>query len=261
MKEWYKGIELVDIDGMPNSNHAIATKAKRNKWLRRKAAGQGSALEYHISCFHEDIQKILYGKHSTLLDHEYYGDTYSPKVAEAFKQSALDYIHTYDLLPVAYDESNQPSEKLPATSTIASKSKTTDIPEFTVQSAAKAGCLTNQKLKTGIFTVSSDLGRNLNLDMEQTAIIFCPDESMLPTINDGDRVLVDTQPQRDPVKDGIYVIQIDDMAYIKRIKWNILKQSYQVISDNLEHETFEMADNNLERLKIIGRAAMVMKSL
>ncbi|MFC1507605.1 DNA-binding protein [Pseudomonadota bacterium] len=65
MKEWFAGIELAEIEGMPNSRQAIAVKAKRNKWLSRRVASRSNAFEYHISNFHEDIQKSLIVKNGT----------------------------------------------------------------------------------------------------------------------------------------------------------------------------------------------------
>lgn len=263
MKEWYKGIELVGFDGMPNSNHAIANKAKRNKWLRRKASGQGSALEYHISYFHEDIQKALYEKYATLLDHEDYGEYFSNDVAELFKQSALDYMYSNELLPVSYEEKETLPEPNVSSINVVNPTyaDTIDIPEFNVQAAAGAGCLTNAEYQTGTFTVSAELIKSLGLLPQYTAIVFCSGESMLPTMNDGDRILVDTRELTEPVKDGVYVIRIDEMVYVKRLKWNILEQSYSVISDNHDHDSFDIIGENLKRLEINGRASMVMRAL
>ncbi|KJY81204.1 helix-turn-helix domain-containing protein [Vibrio nigripulchritudo] len=135
------------------------------------------------------------------------------------------------------------------------------IPEFDVRAAAGAGNLVNHEFKIGEFSISKGLLRDLGLCEKQTAIVFCSGDSMHPTMSDGDRIVVDTHELTEPVKDGVYVIRIDDSVYVKRMKWNILEQSYSVISDNPDHDSFVLKGEDLKRLKVIGKAAMVMRSL
>jgi len=261
MKEWFRSSELVGLAGMPNSVHAISNKAKRNKWLRRKASGQGSSMEYHISYFHEETQKVLYEKYATLLDHEFYGEEFNNDVAEMLQQSAIDYMGSHELLPVNYDETEESNVQFMSDAVVVFDKETVNIPEFNVEAAAGAGCLSNAEFQTGVFTVSKELILSLGLKPQYTAIVFCHGESMVPTMSHNDRILVDTRELTDPVRDGIYVIRIDELVYVKRLKWNILEQSYSIISDNPDHDNFEIKGKDLERLKVIGRAAMVMRTL
>ncbi|NOI31898.1 helix-turn-helix domain-containing protein [Vibrio coralliilyticus] len=263
MKEWYLSTELAALRTMPNSRQAISVKAIRNNWLKRKAAGKGSAVEYHISSFHEDSQIELI---------ELYGDdeiTCNIKKAMAdFNQSALE----FEMKEEQASQNKSPLHKLRKAfssseasihevSTTSDDSEVINIPEFNVSAAAGAGCLTNAEYQVGVFTVSKELIKSLSLEPRYTAIVFCFGESMLPTMDDGDRILVDTRELTEPVKDGIYVIRIDEMVYVKRLKWDILNKSYHIISDNKEYLGFEIKGKDLSRLKIIGRAAMVMRSL
>ncbi|WP_411063268.1 helix-turn-helix domain-containing protein [Vibrio rotiferianus] len=68
MREWFTSNELLGLDGSPSSLTAIAQKARRNNWLKRKASGQGRAFEYHISNFHYDVKKQLIEKYVTNAD-------------------------------------------------------------------------------------------------------------------------------------------------------------------------------------------------
>ncbi|MFA0084451.1 helix-turn-helix transcriptional regulator [Vibrio sp. 10N.261.51.F12] len=220
MKEWYLSSELLGLEGMPNSLTGIGQKARRNKWLSRKASGNGRAMEYHLSSFHEDVVLELKAKYGAMSEHN---------SAEIFQiEENFDSVH---------------------------------IPEFDVAAAAGAGKLISGEHQIGRFTVSSHLIRDLGLQPEHTAVVFCSGSSMLPTISDNDRILVDTRELTEPVKDGIYIIRVDEMVYVKRLKWNILKQGYEIISDNPDYETFSMFGEDLNRLKIIGRAALVMRTL
>ncbi|PJC85691.1 peptidase [Vibrio sp. HA2012] len=257
MKEWFKGVELSEIENMPNSRQAIAVKAKRSNWLKRKSSGQGGALEYHISNLHEDVQKALI---------EIYGTEYEKenklKTISRLKDSGNEYRSFEYTKPSLFDSFPEKLKSNASIHDVKSVSEgTINIPEFNVQAAAGAGCLTNTEFQTGVFTVSIELVKSLGLIPSYTAIVFCSGESMVPTMNDGDRIIVDTRELTEPVKDGVYVIRIDEMVYVKRLKWNILEQSYSIISDNPDYDSFEVKGDDLKRLKIIGRAAMVMRSL
>lgn len=258
MKEWYLTTELVNQELMPRTRQAIALKAKRNNWLKRKATGKGSALEYHISNFHEDIQVSLIEMHGTEFEKNNTSETIKKLKETAEKYSGLEYKK-----PTLLKENDTPPESNVSSINVVNPiyADTIDIPEFNVQAAAGAGCLTNAEYQTGTFTVSAELIKSLGLLPQYTAIVFCSGESMLPTMNDGDRILVDTRELTEPVKDGIYVIRIDEMVYVKRLKWNILEQSYSVISDNNDHDSFDISGENLKRLEINGRASMVMRAL
>ncbi|MCL9782101.1 peptidase [Vibrio sp. S4M6] len=220
MREWFLSSELIGLKGMPNSLTGIGQKARRNNWLSRKASGNGRAMEYHVSNFHEDVVKELEAK---------YG-----------KVSGANGSSIYAVNEVC---------------------ESVHVPEFDVKAAAGAGILVSGEHQIGKFSVSAQLIKDLDLHPDHTAVIFCAGSSMLPTISDNDRILVDTRELTEPVKDGVYVIRIDDMVYVKRLKWNILQQGYEIVSDNPEFDSFSMFGEDLNRLKIIGRAAMVMRSL
>ncbi|PMM25598.1 helix-turn-helix domain-containing protein [Vibrio lentus] len=264
MKEWFKSSELVGLIGMPNSVHAISNKAKRNKWLRRKAAGQGSSLEYHISYFHEDTQKILYEKYATLLDHEHYGEHFNNDIAEMLQDSAASYMDTHELLPVNYDEKEAEPEKSNV-SKIVPLSDYEDwarLPVYDVHAAAGAGTLVQSEFQIGIFSIPVALLHEYGLKENYCSVIFVDGNSMHPTVSDKDRVLVDIREVQHPAKDGVYVIRIDDAVYIKRLHWNIAKGIYNVISDNPKHESFEINHNNGRNFKIIGKVVTtVMKAV
>lgn len=98
--------------------------------------------------------------------------------------------------------------------------------------------------------------------MKKSAIIFVDGSSMIPTLDDGDRVLVDLRETQHPVKDGVYVIRIDEAVYIKRLRWDIARGVYNVISDNTDYEPFEINHNNGRDFKVIGKVvSTVMKAV
>ena len=78
-------------------------------------------------------------------------------------------------------------------------------------------------------------------------------DSMSPTLETGDRVIVDTSHSR-PTPDGIYVIEEGDGPMVKRLQ--LVRRSepaeVRIISDNSHHETYTL---RLDDIRIIGRVS------
>jgi len=78
-------------------------------------------------------------------------------------------------------------------------------------------------------------------------------DSMSPTLESGDRVLIDTQHSK-PTPDGIYVIDEGDGPMVKRLQ--MVRRSdppeIRVISDNTHHEAYTLL---LDQVRVIGRVA------
>jgi len=67
---------------------------------------------------------------------------------------------------------------------------------------------------------------------EDLSIIKVEGDSMFPTLNDGDDIMVDRSSAHQPVSDGIYVLRRDDTLMVKRITVNPSRGDYNVSSDN-----------------------------
>lgn len=80
-------------------------------------------------------------------------------------------------------------------------------------------------------------------------------DSMSPTFNDGDILLVDGS-QRDPgLAGGIYVIRADGQLFVKRVRQNI-NQQLEISSDNPAVKTVDVLDGTHE-VEFIGRVIWV----
>ena len=77
-------------------------------------------------------------------------------------------------------------------------------------------------------------------------------DSMLPTLSDGDDVLVDEGDGADRLRDGIYVLRVEDSLMVKRIAINPVARQVTVKSDNPAYPDWNGCDP--EGLVIIGRA-------
>jgi len=258
MREWFLSSELIQLDTMPSSIAGISQKAKRENWKSRKAKGGGRSLEFHLTNFKPQVQYQLYCKE------------HGPTDIKDWKIEITKFILDTDMLS---KEEKGKGDNLESSTSVqhdfyfqeslqeAIKIKISKILEFNVQAATEAGSLVSSEHAIGHYIIPTQSLTELDLKEEDTAIIFCSGDSMEPLMSDGDRIIVDTREQATPVKNGIYIIRIDDAVYVKRLKWNILEHSYTVESENKAHDDFELAGDNLARLRVIGKAKLVMKSL
>ena len=57
-------------------------------------------------------------------------------------------------------------------------------------------------------------------------------DSMAPTLNDGDDILIDRRDAAEPLRDGIYVLRIDESLHVKRLAVHPMGRLVTVQSDN-----------------------------
>lgn len=92
--------------------------------------------------------------------------------------------------------------------------------------------------QTGTYQISGKLANDLGINPQKTEMIFASGDSMLPTIEGGDSLLVDLN--RKEIYDGrIYCVRIDGQLYAKRLH-KIPPTKIIVISDNQKYQSFEI---------------------
>ncbi|TCU01664.1 LexA family transcriptional regulator [Vibrio crassostreae] len=137
-----------------------------------------------------------------------------------------------------------------------------ELPVYDVHAAAGAGTLVQGEFQLDTLMVPTSLLSEFDLCEKSASIIYVDGDSMEPTLSDKDRLLVDTRELQHPVPNGVYVIRIDDAVYVKRLKWNIAKGVYLIVSDNQDYEAFEINHKTGRNFKIIGKAiAPVFKKI
>jgi len=260
MREWYTSSELVGLDGMPNSLEGISQKSRRNSWLRRKASGQGRAMEYHISNFHVDVKKQLIEKYvPDSEDAEKLMTLPAPECAYSGVKLTNENIDEFSTEHIGRAGSGNVS-KITSMTEI---KEWCELPVFDVHAAAGAGSLVHSEYQIDSLILPTSLLSEFGLSPNTASIIYVNGDSMEPTLSDGDRLLVDIREQQHPVVNGVYVIRIDDAVYVKRLRWDIPKGIYEIISDNTAVQApFEIDHNNGRNFKIIGKAvAPVFKKI
>jgi phage repressor protein C with HTH and peptisase S24 domain len=83
------------------------------------------------------------------------------------------------------------------------------------------------------------------------SIVRVEGDSMAPTLNAGDEILVDLGDCEGRLRDGIYVLRIDDAVVVKRLALNPTGRRVTVQSDNPAYP--DWPDCSLDQINCIGR--------
>ena len=83
------------------------------------------------------------------------------------------------------------------------------------------------------------------------SVVRVEGDSMAPTLNAGDDILVDLGDACERLRDGIYVLRIDDAVVVKRLALNPTGRRVTVQSDNPAYP--DWPDCSLDEVRPIGR--------
>jgi hypothetical protein len=100
--------------------------------------------------------------------------------------------------------------------------------------------------------------RRLGTDPATLSLIVVDGDSMDPTLGDGDDVMVDHSAATRPLRDGIYVLRMDDVLLVKRIAMGP-SGKLSIRSDNPQYPDWE--DVSAENVNIIGRVVWTGRRL
>jgi phage repressor protein C with HTH and peptisase S24 domain len=84
-------------------------------------------------------------------------------------------------------------------------------------------------------------------------------DSMSPTLADGDEILVDRDDAVDRLRDGIYVLRVDDTLMVKRLAIDPAARAITIVSDNPAYPTWPNRDP--AQIEVIGRAVWAGRRL
>ena len=121
-----------------------------------------------------------------------------------------------------------------------------------VSVSAGPGALVNEELGKPYFAFDERWLKSLTATAPgNLSIVRVEGDSMSPTLNAGDEILVDLGDCADRLRDGIYVLRIDDALVVKRLALNPLGRRVTVQSDNPAYP--DWPDCGLDEINCIGR--------
>jgi hypothetical protein len=123
-----------------------------------------------------------------------------------------------------------------------------EIPRLALGASAGPGSFAEGEQAIGAFGFSGQWLRRQNLDPAMLSAISVSGDSMESVLSDGDEILVDRSER--PMRDGIYVVRLDDEALlVKRLAFG-KPGAIVLISDNNIYPQIELP---APRVRVIGR--------
>jgi hypothetical protein len=125
------------------------------------------------------------------------------------------------------------------------------VPVLDVQASAGHGAFAGDERARTRMRFDPGWLRGLRLDPAHLSVIQVVGDSMSPTLDDGDDILVDRSDAAPGLRDGIYVLRLDGALNVKRLIVDRARGRVSVKSDNPAYTSWPTLD--LSRLDVIGR--------
>ena len=133
------------------------------------------------------------------------------------------------------------------------------VPVLDVRASAGPGAVAEDERARARLRFDPTWLHGLNLDPRQLSVIQVVGDSMSPTLDDGDDILVDLSDGAANVRDGIYVLRLDGALNVKRLIVDRARKRVSVKSDNPAYTSWPTLD--LSRLDVIGRVVWAGRRL
>jgi hypothetical protein len=125
------------------------------------------------------------------------------------------------------------------------------VPKLAIGASAGAGASVEGEPVEGEVAFDQKWLRCLGADPRALSIIRVEGDSMAPTLNDGDDILVDGGDAAARLRDGIYVLRMDDVLMVKRVARAPGPGRISVISDNPHYRSWD--DLPMSSVQLVGR--------
>jgi hypothetical protein len=133
------------------------------------------------------------------------------------------------------------------------------VPRLALGASAGSGTLDDDERTAGVMAFDARWLRQLGMRPQRVSIIRVDGESMAPTLNDGDDIMVDHDDAADRLRDGVYVLRLDGVLMVKRVAMGPLRGRFSVLSDNAHYP--DWADIDPALVDIVGRVVWTGRRL
>jgi phage repressor protein C with HTH and peptisase S24 domain len=133
------------------------------------------------------------------------------------------------------------------------------VPRLAVGASAGPGALPDDERPRAHVGFDPAWLRQVASSPDQLSVIQVEGDSMLPTLSDGDEILVDRGDAATRLRDGIYVIRLEGALMVKRLALNPAARRVAVKSDNPAYPSWPDCDP--ARIDLIGRVLWVGRRL
>jgi phage repressor protein C with HTH and peptisase S24 domain len=134
------------------------------------------------------------------------------------------------------------------------------VEAYDVGASAGAGALAEDERAVAQVAFRSNFVRSVASNrVEALSTIRVEGDSMLPTLSNGDAILVDTDDDGERLRDGIYVLRVDGALLVKRLGVNPATRRLSILSDNPAFPSWPDCDP--DGVTVIGRVVWVGRKL
>jgi len=132
-------------------------------------------------------------------------------------------------------------------------------PMFDVQASAGFGAEVLSEDIEDYFAFDKNwLSRQLGVATDQLAFVSIRGDSMLPTLNEGDHVLVDMS-KKSLSQNDLFLLHTEQGLMAKRL--NKHKDGIEVVSDNPQYQNWLITQDNQSMNQIVGKIVWCARSL
>jgi len=126
------------------------------------------------------------------------------------------------------------------------------VPVLPVRASAGPGAFADNERQRAFFAFEERWLKKLTTaSSDELNLIVVEGDSMAPTLADGDDILVDRSDSRARLRDGIYVLRVEDALLVKRLAFHPITRRVTVQSDNPTYADWPDCDPN--EIEVIGR--------
>jgi hypothetical protein len=132
------------------------------------------------------------------------------------------------------------------------------IPKLDVGASAGPGAMNDAEALAGKIGFDEKWLRRLGVDPAHLSLIRVDGDSMAPTLNNGDDIMVDSSAASGTLRDGVHVIRMDDVLMVKRLAKGP-EGRLSVLSDNPAYPDWPDVDGST--VAVIGRVVWTGRRL
>ena len=129
------------------------------------------------------------------------------------------------------------------------------VPRLEIGASAGAGALPDAERARGHIAFDPAWLRRVATDPKQVSLIRVEGDSMAPTLADGDEILLDRGDGAERLRDGIYVLRLEDALVVKRVAPHPAGRTFAIRSDNSAYPSRPECDP--DTVEILGRVVWV----
>lgn len=124
------------------------------------------------------------------------------------------------------------------------------VPRLDVQASAGPGAIGGDEREVGRLGFDAAWLKRVARDPAMVSMIEVKGDSMAPTLADGDEILVDRSESGRRLRDGIFVLRMEDGLLVKRLAPDPSGGGLAVRSDNPAYPSWQCAPDGID---IVGR--------